>query len=60
MMIDYKYFQRRKSFRDWEKINMIRSLDLLSKYIKNPTFFRYILAVQEVMTMVFILIQDQK
>ncbi|AXU63795.1 hypothetical protein CDIF28670_01221 [Clostridioides difficile] len=37
---------------------MIRSLDLLSKYIKNPTFFRYILAVQEVMTMVFILIQD--
>ncbi len=37
---------------------MIRSLDLLSEYIKNPAFFRYILGVQEVMTMVFILIQD--
>ncbi|SJO67007.1 Uncharacterised protein [Clostridioides difficile] len=37
---------------------MVRSMDLLSEYIKNPTLFRYILGVQEVMTMVFILIQD--
>lgn len=39
---------------------MIRSMDLLSKYIKNPALFRYVLGVQEVMPMVFILIQGQK